>query len=1012
MNSGDENPGYGGSNEEIVTRTSSIDKGISNDNATTKVAITVVTNEDGLQTDVMGMQEKEEESEMDKQADGAKAIGDFEFRVSPPVTVFKYYQVESSTIDRIFSHASQRIFLVPRAVLENVDHSDVKVDQNESIELINDGHVGAAPDLDLAEPDKKPSANWFSGYCDLPKISLNYTRSSKLQSRSPDKFDAPQFCYHSHVVSNNVSYTFGGMYVDASCSMADLGIPEGTSPDKITVRLAAELPPHINMSILASPYMVHNPHFVAFNSSLCTFNYLDTSFLTEFPWKLCCASSTKISEYHFLVYGGFEVVVESVENHKEDSWLVTKKIVMNNDAYIFDSKMLSFQKVSLNFKGRTNQPVGRVGHALVSNACTYSLSNIASYPSDTPSSPAFMDSIDDRSSIPHSASTVDSSANSSTDLLKLRDSKYLTSIEAVTDRFTSSSRSDYPDASRSTLDERVSTPKEEYASSAETSQRATPVMSPKNSAISFNSQKFSSMLSKSSKLFQKANHKPINRPKSATDFTLRNTYSKKVQDDRSSSIINYPSGNGNGNGNGNSNGNSKQGPTLKASNTRTSRDSDRVSNLSSSQPSPVKTRACCDCEGGSCKNSDCNYFSPESTQTKADFLHILNNGEGKDHVSILIFGGFYATEDHGVQTFKASQAFLKIELPYTLSLGGIEFATDTSIYSFGSMGECLLSGDYVYDEPWPSPRGFCAYELIDYTSPNDDCALNFEATYSPSLQGDTDDEASTGFSRPGSPLSVFETSSSTANSFQTTSSKNGSISGKSKLSLSSFFRGKALIIHGGCNEHYKTFSDLFLFVFDTGKWEKMSTYAHKYDAKKEDFGGPGDEANEGSPIFEAELRACHHTALYYKSEERNYLFFMGGFSNSYLRLFDPEPYVSDKLDVSKYAKFNLARSNNQSRVLALNLRTQKWSFFRYFHDCSEAVSKSFTRRLPIDRPLEDVEFCNYGGAISLDGKCINMCHGLACPVPVNAEEYEALKTETSELSFLWGIVTHFTFPGL
>lgn len=213
MNGGDEIPGYGDSTEEILTQTSSIDKAISNDKATTKVAIKIVTKEGEFQRDMMGTQEEVEETEIDKQADGAKVIGDFEFRVNPPVTVFKYYQVESSTVDRIFNHSNQRIFLVPRAVLEYVEHSDIKVDQSELIALKEDGRTDEALKLDSAEPDQKPSTNWFSGHCDLPKISLNYTRSSKLRLRLPDKFDVPQFCYHTHIVSNDVSYIFGGMYV-------------------------------------------------------------------------------------------------------------------------------------------------------------------------------------------------------------------------------------------------------------------------------------------------------------------------------------------------------------------------------------------------------------------------------------------------------------------------------------------------------------------------------------------------------------------------------------------------------------------------------------------------------------------------------------------------------------------------------------------------------------------------------------------------------------------------------
>ena len=101
--------------------------------------------------------------------------------------------------------------------------------------------------------------------------------------------------------------------------------------------------------------------------------------------------------------------------------------------------------------------------------------------------------------------------------------------------------------------------------------------------------------------------------------------------------------------------------------------------------------------------------------------------------------------------------------------------------------------------------------------------------------------------------------------------------------IQKYFESRALIVQGGCAEDNKFHGDLYRFVFKTCKWEKIVTFAFDYynisqkPDEDEEVKTLSPENQVAEPqLKEAELRCCHHTAVYYRNEERDYLFIIGG----------------------------------------------------------------------------------------------------------------------------------------
>lgn len=385
-------------------------------------------------------------------------------------------------------------------------------------------------------------------------------------------------------------------------------------------------------------------------------------------------------------------------------------------------------------------------------------------------------------------------------------------------------------------------------------------------------------------------------------------------------------------------------------------------------------------------------------------------------VTIFIFGGFTLNpepNEEGMYYFSTTSEMVKIELGlvtqedshqvHGLNYSKIHFKSKATIQSLRLSDSCACHDDDTESHVspgcdncwWPEPRGYFASALVD-NAPGivEACELRvFDTTLYKVGSNTSYSQASEGESSRNPDSSISE-------------------------NAAGFFSRKLLIIHGGVNGKGKTYADFNIFSFSTGRWELMTTYSHDYfNAPKQPFEDDDsslftkERETSDCPLVEAELRACHHTMLYYKWEDRGYLFFLGGFMNDYLRLVEEEPYHSDKFDVTRLARFQFSTNNtNLLRIPILNLQTQTWSYLRYYYDVNALISEEFQQRLRTNSGWSNARFSNYGGCISINGKVITMCHGLVVPVPERAEDLNSLQQDCPRGHLLWGAHVFITFP--
>lgn len=115
--------------------------------------------------------------------------------------------------------------------------------------------------------------------------------------------ELPEICYQNHVDMDDITYTFGGVYVNKYSDFRHLGIPIDVDPQKISISFPCELPPHVDKDILISPYMMQNPHLIIFNAFRSTLSYCDTFSSSDYPAYLNNASGCPISKSHIFFYG-------------------------------------------------------------------------------------------------------------------------------------------------------------------------------------------------------------------------------------------------------------------------------------------------------------------------------------------------------------------------------------------------------------------------------------------------------------------------------------------------------------------------------------------------------------------------------------------------------------------------------------------------------------------------------------------------------------------------------------
>lgn len=350
-------------------------------------------------------------------------------------------------------------------------------------------------------------------------------------------------------------------------------------------------------------------------------------------------------------------------------------------------------------------------------------------------------------------------------------------------------------------------------------------------------------------------------------------------------------------------------------------------------------------------------------------------------VCVYVFGGFHLAQD---LQFVASNKLLKIEL----------LIEDFELSKFHT--SALMIGVTPQGDVIPLPRGFFAYFLTDNEGPFESCELYTQGVF------DSDTES----------LKLSESVCDANSSGQKSHSRcmNGDVQ----------LDSKRLIIHGGVNENKEVFSDFYSYSFSTETWQKLPTYAFDYYNKPKD---PKDDEDLESLVYEsqvadavpkeAELRCCHHRASIYTEDGKTHVVFSGGFTNDYLRHFDPKPYESDRLDVSRLARLQLGISNsNLLRLPILNLSTQTWKFSRYFYDLREVVTSEAGKLLTQRSYMKNSRVTLVGGAFLRVGKQLTFCHGVAIFVPEKAEDFRKMQEEHASSVILLGGHFHLTFPGM
>lgn len=986
-----------------------------------------------------------------------------------PLTVLKYQPIAETKKFKMYRNLAGEVeSFDPRIVVEeveNVHHRNfVQRDARKlAVPRQRHGEPPAAHDVPLADLlGRNERAAGFAGFYTVPKTTLRKPKLLQIAGGGAASLlstaEMPQLAYQTFHNNGSLNYIFGGLMTDRFVDFKHLHIPSDIDPQKLSIHFPCDLPPHVDKNILTSPYMIHNPHFFLVHPDTNSVTYLDNLLRQDYP-RLCSMTSCKVLKRQIFFYGGFEIKVVSSEYAAEcDRWVVEKRLVLNTShAYILDTFNLTFTKISLELNDGTIIR-GRIGNAIAASSHDEWKDLLHTNPDLEEAYfgklPLFSDAASNRSSAslnkatpaaappiaspPHprrAASPKPHDARDTIDAVAERlhyESEPATPVLATPLTLLKSPKADVPRLLRS------STVSGGTSHMSSTKHAMGSVLSKSSKMFHMHLRTSSSQLSASSStptstapslsspLSGTATHRDAlgSLPKSGspqffsttvgpspTPYQLSNTYSKQVKQHRSNS--NQSSGGSR--------------PTLPVAQPMAKPLVSRLNPEALSSSFLLKEEA------------------PERAPTPRETYHDLNinknvdtshtwtlakpsaevtfDGDRKlqefDSVSIYIFGGFVLLQPERVYTleFKASDDLFKVVLTFlALYQDYVDFDDVAIVYEMGKHAE---DSNYVEGDLWPSPRGFFASSLIDvHTTLEDNCHINVYP--SEAVVDDDEDAASHSLGSTASFTSVaHEQFARTRRLALSSTRKLKALTALNVILLDSFFFGKALLIQGGCNEHHEVFSDFFLYVFSSGKWQTMSTYLYNYFQaphqpwQDEDIASLGrDHVCADALLIEAELRLCHHHALYYKNEERDYLFFVGGLNNDYLRLFDPTPYCSDKFDVLRVLRFQFASKNYfVSRIMILNLQTQTWRFLRYYYDINHVLSDSFVDQVVANPAWVNARICNVGGSFTLNGKSLTIGHGLMVPVPESKEDLQRFQHQYAP-GLLWGGHFRWTFPGL
>lgn len=939
-----------------------------------------------------------------------------------PYTLVKYAPFEQFNRAN-FRQMNSEVYLSPYVNLEKVALPHVNSRSSSVSELLK------RPErtLEFSDSYKRDwDASSFSGYFQLPNFSY-----SRLQPTKELEEGTGQFCYQTHYDVENLTVMFGGLVVDAKQSLRNLGIPRLTDLSRISVHFPYDLPPHINKHVLMSPCVTQNKDMILFDPMKGTVQANPIDMCSDVtPSQVCAMEGTMISASHVFYGGGFIVDVDKVEYKDEfNRWLVYKSIRLNEHGFILDVRTKQFTKIKIKSNSEVNYN-GAIGHALVSNRVERtSLRNSllmlpempAAYNSEiSQDAPPLAEDI----LSPHRVRTPVSSPEHvplKAPQPSSNQPPYQPSQDFRKQSSLGRSRSMTPTSNRPTsrqnTDQQVMPGKFAGRTSESRFQNGA---FPPNSSSSESSLKMTSMLMKSARIFHRNHHNQAfgqshgsqglsgssNQTQAHNLASLRgsspspnpqSTYANQVKQHRAHAPLSGAST-----------------PSTSPARRMTQSPVNNPSALTVGSIDSVSDEASVLSETSGPVEKlkvDTAAFTVERQRsvdrtTSPDGATSLGSGltgdgllTGKDSaiesgvlsVTVYLFGGFVKyVDENNRSSFKATNDLLRLELIIEDGQSG-KFHKEALIFD---------TTDHNEDVIWPTRRGFFAFVLVN-TEPNSELCRIADSS---DLVADEPSKSH-----------IFSSEST-----QEVLSTNEKSSGSSTQTTENFLKKRSLMIQGGVDENNHVCSDIYIFNFAKGKWHRQQSYAYDY------YGEPKqpyeDEVTEkltleaascDAPLVEAELRACHHHALLYEQDNKEYVLFVGGFVNDYLRHFDPEPYTSDRYDVSRLSRFSITTTNpNLLRVPALNLRTQTWVFMRFFFDLRDSIS-SRTMDLLMGNPnFRNSRMAFYGGGCSITGKQITLCHGMVEFVSEKAENFANYKEELKSDVIMSGCHCHLSYPSM
>lgn len=976
-----------------------------------------------------------------------------------PWTVLKYDLVSSNSTKSRLSKVYDDV-MVPQITLAEISTKS----QPTLLNTRQNSEVKMSTDLPQVLRKEDPEAP-FSAFYSIPKyyiVNANGLFSGKT-------FALPKVSFQNHFETDGLNYTFGGLYVSETSDLTYLGIPKETPMEKISVHFPCKPPPFVSEKLLANPLVRQNELFFKSNPVRNTLTLLGTDYSEESPYHLSSLEYCRIAKNHIFFFGGFSIEITAIDYKSEmDRWIIKKNLKLNHDGYILDTVTFKFSKIKLNLK-TLNMQFGRLGSGITST--NLQTSGSLDLPERVPSPPLFTmsDSKNSAPTSPSNKSFAPKSQDSSTVLEVSIDSNDVsgqvkiaktqsapsTSPNPNTQPVANTHPTVYANLKQPKLDRKHKLPNSDSLSTSKSndisltkSNDTNPEGLPKlftnfksgsetsgtlnsNSATSQSHSSLSSatppsavsrmtnVFTKSSRLFHRNKHNNSHHNAPTPTNQLRNTYSKHLEKHRS----NAPTGK-----------TTSPRPTspssVTRSNTRLTTDTSSFSLEQTSKASidaprvanPITTRQ----YTTSLPNSSLSTFESKGVST-VDKSEVMDESfvrhqkrlfveevmkSGVDSTTIYVFGGFMSVfDDDGFQTFKATNALLTIEIPSKRKGKHITFDKE------GCVNEIKPGNNDI----WPTPRGFFARTVIKHNSGSgESCDIDVYQTLKRAEEGANTTESSTD-SNANVTDDVLTDKDVPYVSGDSHLSSQSLLNGTVTNSQANFsLRGKVFFIQGGIDENYKSFSDFYSYVFDTGKWESMSTYAYDYfdipnqPYEDEEASKLTKETEVKDPqLKDAELRACHHTVLYQESGEYDYLIFLGGFRNDLLRHYDKEKYTSDTFDVSRLAKLPFASDNNNIlRIPILNLRTQTWKFVRYFYDIDGITGESYVNRIEGNQYWNNASLATFAGNITITEKKIVLAHGLVMPVPEKLDDFDDMKAELPVDQLFLGVTVQMTCPGL